>query len=63
MKMSQDALRVLGGKAYLSSMHFERYVRDFYALMAGGGAQDTLEVDIGSSTICRVLRKEIKEKT
>ncbi len=51
IEISTRAFRLLGGKGYVRDSQIERYVRDFYGLLAGGGAQDILEVDLGMGAI------------
>jgi alkylation response protein AidB-like acyl-CoA dehydrogenase len=41
------AQRLFGGDGYLRSKNIERYQRDFAGYIPGGGAQDTLQVDLG----------------
>jgi alkylation response protein AidB-like acyl-CoA dehydrogenase len=40
-------LHLTGGRGYESKYGFERYVRDVAGLIAGSGAQDILEIDLG----------------
>ncbi|MEG3436442.1 acyl-CoA dehydrogenase family protein [Pannus brasiliensis CCIBt3594] len=47
------AQRVLGGAGQLRTNHYERYLRDFCGLIPGGGAQGTLDVDLGVAVISR----------
>jgi acyl-CoA dehydrogenase len=54
--VSTRAFRLLGGKGYVRDQRIERYVRDFYGLLAGGGAQDVLEVDLGIDAISNYQR-------
>lgn len=56
--ISTRAFRLLGGKGYVRDQRVERYVRDFYGLLAGGGAQDVLEVDLGMDAISRYRRSK-----
>lgn len=51
LAVSQAALRITGGGGYTNEGRFERDVRDFHALLAGAGAQDILEVDLGANAI------------
>ena len=53
LELSQAALRITGGAGYTLEGRFERDVRDFHALLAGAGAQDILEVDLGANAISR----------
>ena len=51
LDVAESALRLLGGQAYLQRHPFERYVRDFAGMIAGAGAQDILEVDLGTAVV------------
>jgi acyl-CoA dehydrogenase len=51
IEVGQSALHLAGGRGYLSSRPLERYVRDVMGLVAGGGAQDILEVDLGVNLV------------
>lgn len=51
LALSQTALRITGGQGYAVEGRFERDVRDFHGLLAGAGAQDILEVDLGTSVV------------
>ncbi len=50
------AQRLLGGAGQLKTNHYERYLRDFCALIPGGGAQGTLDVDLGIVVISKYER-------
>ncbi|HEY3801743.1 MAG TPA: acyl-CoA dehydrogenase [Kofleriaceae bacterium] len=56
IEISTRAFRLLGGKGYVRDQRIERYVRDFYGLLAGGGSQDVLEVDLGIDAISHYHR-------
>ena len=60
--MSQAALRLTGGLGYTQDGRFERDVRDFMGLLAGAGAQDVLEVNLGASTISERERRRRFER-
>lgn len=47
------AQRLLGGAGQLKTNHYERYLRDFCGLIPGGGAQGTLDVDLGVAIISK----------
>jgi acyl-CoA dehydrogenase len=51
IRMAIDALRLTGGDGYASENHFERWLRDFTGLLAGAGAQDTLEMNLGTLAV------------
>ena len=61
LAVGRTALHVLGGQAYLSSLPFERFVRDTMGMIAGAGAQDILEVDLGIRGISDWQRLQEKE--
>ena len=50
------ALRLTGGEGFLRGNHYERYLRDFCGGIAGGGAQDILEVNLGAHVSSEVAR-------
>ena len=54
--VAQDALRIVGGAGYQIQNHYERYLRDFIGGIAGGGAQDILEVNLGARVCAEVER-------
>jgi alkylation response protein AidB-like acyl-CoA dehydrogenase len=54
--LSSRAFRLLGGRGYVRDQRIERHVRDFYGMLAGGGAQDVLEVDLGINAISQYQR-------
>jgi acyl-CoA dehydrogenase len=45
--LTATAFRLLGGKGYTRASKVERFLRDTYGLMAGGGAQDIIEIELG----------------
>lgn len=47
LSVARMAQSLLGGEGYASAAGFERYARDFAALIAGAGSQLTLEANIG----------------
>jgi acyl-CoA dehydrogenase len=49
--LAGQAFRLLGGRGYVRDQRIERHVRDFYGMLAGGGAQDILEIDLGINAI------------
>jgi alkylation response protein AidB-like acyl-CoA dehydrogenase len=51
LSIVQSALRITGGNGYTAEGRIERDVRDFHGLLAGAGAQDILEVDLGANAI------------
>ncbi len=53
LSVSLDALRLTGARGYASSLHLERYVRDFCGMISGAGAQDVLAVNLGALAIGR----------
>lgn len=55
------AMRLVGGSAYLRDEHYERYLRDFYGGIAGGGAQDILEVNLGAYVSSMVEQRRRRE--
>lgn len=52
-----SAFRLLGGKGYTRALRVERFLRDAYGLMAGGGAQDILEIQLGVGAVARVEQR------
>jgi len=50
-QVAAEALRVAGGDGYDSAYPFERAHRDFAGLLAGAGAQDLLEIGLGSYAV------------
>jgi alkylation response protein AidB-like acyl-CoA dehydrogenase len=56
-------MRVLGGGGYLKSRRYERYMRDFCGMLAGGGAQDIIEVDLGMRAVLDAERRQLKGVT
>ncbi len=48
-----EALGLMGGRGYARSTPVERYLRDFCGLLAGAGAQDILQVNLGLLAIGR----------
>lgn len=64
ISVATSALRVTGGRGYMRHNHYERYLRDFHGGIAGGGAQDILEVNLGayvSSMLGRRHRRELEQ--
>lgn len=51
------ALRLTGSAGFLRGNHYERYLRDFHGGIAGGGAQDILEVNLGAHLTSEVARR------
>ncbi len=58
-----QVMRVLGGGGYLKSRRYERYMRDFCGMLAGGGAQDIIEVDLGMRGVLDAERRKMKGVT
>lgn len=56
LELATSALRLLGGRAYLKS-RVERFLRDSCGLLAGGGTQDVLEIDLGVCAISGLERR------
>jgi alkylation response protein AidB-like acyl-CoA dehydrogenase len=54
-EVASGLLRLLGGAGYQTALGFERALRDFAGLIAGAGAQDVLEVDLGTLAIRRAM--------
>jgi alkylation response protein AidB-like acyl-CoA dehydrogenase len=52
-RVADDCMRLLGGDSLRCGLPFERTLRDFWGLLAGAGAQDILEVGLGSSLVTR----------
>jgi alkylation response protein AidB-like acyl-CoA dehydrogenase len=48
--LAVSALRLLGGRGYLRG-RAERFLRDACALLAAGGTQDVLEIELGAQAI------------
>jgi alkylation response protein AidB-like acyl-CoA dehydrogenase len=51
LALGHSSLHTLGGRGYLSKYGFERYVRDAMGLVAGAGALDILEIDLGAALV------------
>jgi alkylation response protein AidB-like acyl-CoA dehydrogenase len=51
LALGRSALHTLGGRGYLTKYGFERYVRDSMGLVAGAGALDILEIDLGIALV------------
>ncbi len=51
--LSLDALYLLGSHGYTRAMPVERYLRDFCGLLAGAGAQDIIQTNLGVMAIGR----------
>lgn len=51
LDVGRAAMHLLGGQAYLSQHRFERFLRDITGMIAGAGAQDILEVDLGMAVV------------
>ena len=58
IEMAAHAFRLLGGKGYVKEHRLDRFLRDFYGLLAGGGAQDILEVDLGARSVSDLDRRQ-----
>jgi alkylation response protein AidB-like acyl-CoA dehydrogenase len=58
--VTQQMMRLLGGKSYTSRLPFQRYLRDFYGGVMGGGTQDILEINLGLEVISAVERRFTK---
>lgn len=56
LELATSAMRLLGGRGYLSGW-VERFFRDSCGLLAGGGTQDVLEIDLGLRSISEVERR------
>ena len=56
------AFRLLGGKGYTRAFKVERFLRDAYGLMAGGGAQDILEIQLGEYAVSKVHTSNFRGK-
>jgi alkylation response protein AidB-like acyl-CoA dehydrogenase len=50
-QVAAEVLRVAGGDGYESAYPFERAQRDFAGLLAGAGAQDLLEIGLGTYAV------------
>ncbi len=59
--VATDALRLAGTSGYLREAHYERYLRDFHGGIAGGGAQDILEVNLGAHVSSMVEQRRRRE--
>lgn len=57
IEVLHHAFRLLGGKGYTRALRVERFLRDAYGLMAGGGAQDILEIQLGVAAVSRVEQR------
>ena len=51
LALARTSLHLLGGRGYVSKDGFERYIRDAMGLVAGAGALDILEIDIGRAMV------------
>ena len=49
--LTLDALYLLGSNGYTRAMPVERYLRDFCGLLAGAGAQDIIQTNLGIKAI------------
>jgi acyl-CoA dehydrogenase len=56
IEVAEGALRLSGGRGYVTTSNVERNLRDFLGFLAGAGAQDILEVDIGNWLISETQR-------
>lgn len=54
--LSLDALHLLGSDGYTRAMPVERYLRDFCGLLAGAGAQDIIQTNLGVIAIGRAKK-------
>lgn len=59
--VATSALRVTGGCGYMRHSNYERYLRDFHGGIAGGGAQDILEVNLGAYLSSMLGRRHCRE--
>jgi alkylation response protein AidB-like acyl-CoA dehydrogenase len=57
LEISREVMRVTGGRGYTGGQRFERDARDFAGMIAGAGAQNTLEVDLGVTLIADLERR------
>jgi alkylation response protein AidB-like acyl-CoA dehydrogenase len=57
--LALSALRLLGGRGYLRGP-VERFLRDSCSLLAAGGAQDVLEIDLGARAATELPTREGK---
>jgi acyl-CoA dehydrogenase len=55
LDLGVSALRLLGGRGYLQGPA-ERFLRDACALLAAGGTQDVLEIDLGVRAVAECSR-------
>jgi alkylation response protein AidB-like acyl-CoA dehydrogenase len=53
LAVALDSLRLTGALGYSRVAQFERHLRDFCGLIAGAGAQDVLELNLGSLAVAR----------
>lgn len=51
VRLAIEAMRLLGGGGYLKTRKYERYLRDFCGMLAGGGTQDILEMDFAQRAV------------
>lgn len=58
IEVGEGALRLCGGRGYVTANGIERNLRDFLGFIAGAGAQDILEVDLGNWYISQVQREQ-----
>lgn len=58
IEVGDQALHLGGGRGYACAHQIERNLRDFYGFLAGAGAQDILEVDIGNWYINHLQREK-----
>jgi alkylation response protein AidB-like acyl-CoA dehydrogenase len=59
LSLATSALRLLGARGYVRG-RVERFMRDSLGLLAGGGTQDCLEIDLGTRAIAEAQREKEK---
>lgn len=58
LEVARGVQRLAGGRGYTDEARFERDVRDISGLVAGAGAQDILETNLGLGFVSELERRE-----